>query len=123
MIISAPSSFVTRSHGLTGAVSNSLLRRATPPPLDAMEPENVSHAVASWGIEYIVLTMVDRDDLEDSGAAHVAETVRLLKHKTEGKLLVETLVGDFQGNHIFTKPGLHLGSLVFRGITVNATLR
>lgn len=70
----------------------------TPPPLDAMEPENVSQAVASWGIEYIVLTMVDRDDLEDSGAAHVAETVRLLKQKTDGKLLVETLVGDFQGN-------------------------
>ena len=42
--------------------------------------------------------MVDRDDLPDSGAAHVAATVRKLKEKTEGKLLVETLVGDFQGN-------------------------
>eukprot|EP00201_Polytomella_parva_P021199 CAMPEP_0175041980 /NCGR_PEP_ID=MMETSP0052_2-20121109/2265_1 /TAXON_ID=51329 ORGANISM="Polytomella parva, Strain SAG 63-3" /NCGR_SAMPLE_ID=MMETSP0052_2 /ASSEMBLY_ACC=CAM_ASM_000194 /LENGTH=408 /DNA_ID=CAMNT_0016304653 /DNA_START=82 /DNA_END=1308 /DNA_ORIENTATION=- len=70
----------------------------TPPPLDPNEPENVSKAIATWGLDYVVLTSVDRDDLSDGGAAHIAQTIRLLKEKTEGRLLVEALVPDFQGN-------------------------
>ena len=58
----------------------------------------MSKAIAAWGLDYVVLTSVDRDDLPDGGAAHIARTVRLLKEKTEGKLLVEALVPDFQGN-------------------------
>jgi len=69
-----------------------------PPPLDASEPENVSNAIAAWGLDYVVLTSVDRDDLPDGGAAHIAETIRLLKQRTGGKLLVEALVPDFQGD-------------------------
>jgi lipoyl synthase len=64
--------------------------------VDPREPENVAAAIASSGLKYVVLTMVDRDDLLDGGAAHVAETVRLL-HEYDPKLLVETLVGDFGG--------------------------
>jgi lipoic acid synthetase len=48
------------------------------------------------GLAYVVLTMVDRDDLDDGGAAHVAETVRRIKHHSP-ELRVETLVGDFLG--------------------------
>jgi hypothetical protein len=48
-----------------------------PPPLDPAEPENVSKAVAAWGLDYVVLTSVDRDDLPDGGAAHIAETIRV----------------------------------------------
>lgn len=70
----------------------------TPPPPDPEEPEKVAAAVNSWGIDYIVLTMVDRDDLPDQGAAHVAATVRRLKGGGNG-MRVETLVGDFQGRH------------------------
>jgi len=44
-----------------------------------------------------VLTMVDRDDLSDQGASHIAATVQNLKEKKPG-LRVETLCGDFQGN-------------------------
>eukprot|EP00775_Hariotina_reticulata_P013318 gene13318-13447_t len=62
------------------------------------EPENVSKAIAAWGLDYVVLTSVDRDDLPDGGAAHIAQTIRLLKQKTEGRLLVEALVPDFQGS-------------------------
>ncbi len=62
------------------------------------EPENVATAVASLGLKYVVLTMVDRDDLSDGGAAHVAETVRALK-RLSPELLVEVLVGDFGGCH------------------------
>jgi lipoic acid synthetase len=50
------------------------------------------------GLAYVVLTMVDRDDLPDGGAAHVAETVRRIKHRSPD-LRVETLVGDFLGRH------------------------
>jgi len=69
-----------------------------PPPLDPSEPEHVSEAVASWGLDYVVLTSVDRDDLSDHGSNHIARTIRLLKEKTEGRLLVEALVPDFQGH-------------------------
>ncbi|GIL54648.1 hypothetical protein Vafri_10378 [Volvox africanus] len=69
-----------------------------PAPLDPNEPENVSKAIAAWGLDYVVLTSVDRDDLPDGGAAHIASTIRLLKQKTHGSLLVEALVPDFQGN-------------------------
>lgn len=43
-----------------------------PPPLDPHEPANTAAAVASWGVGYVVLTSVDRDDLPDGGAAHYA---------------------------------------------------
>lgn len=45
-----------------------------------------------------MLTSVDRDDLPDGGAAHIAETIRGLKEKTGGRLLVEALVPDFAGD-------------------------
>lgn len=50
-----------------------------PPPLDPLEPENTAQAVAEWGLGYVVVTSVDRDDLPDQGANHVAETIRQLK--------------------------------------------
>ncbi len=64
--------------------------------VDPREPEHVARALSQLGLRYVVLTMVDRDDLLDGGAAHVAETVSALKRRQPG-LLVETLVGDFQG--------------------------
>ncbi|DBA81943.1 hypothetical protein WJX77_006139 [Trebouxia sp. C0004] len=69
-----------------------------PPPLDPNEPANTAKAVADWGIDYVVLTSVDRDDLPDGGAAHIAETIQGLKRETGGRLLVEALVPDFAGN-------------------------
>ena len=74
-----------------------------PPPLDPNEPHKVSTAIAKWGLEYVVLTSVDRDDLQDQGANHFAAVVQQLKEKTDGKLLVETLAPDFQGNFELTK--------------------
>lgn len=66
--------------------------------VDPNEPENTAISLAEMGLAYVVLTMVDRDDLADGGAAHVAETVRRIKHHSP-ELRVETLVGDFQGQH------------------------
>ena len=65
--------------------------------VDGREPEHVARAVASMGLTYVVLTMVNRDDLLDGGAGHVAATVGRLK-ELRPDLLVETLVGDFQGH-------------------------
>jgi lipoic acid synthetase len=64
--------------------------------VDPREPEHVARAIASLGLSYVVLTMVDRDDLLDGGASHVASTVSSL-HERQPGLLVEALVGDFGG--------------------------
>ncbi|TFL06597.1 mitochondrial Lipoyl synthase [Pterulicium gracile] len=69
----------------------------TPPPLDPHEPENTAEAISRWGVGYIVLTSVDRDDLADQGANHVASTIRKLKERAP-HILVEALSPDFQGN-------------------------
>ena len=46
----------------------------------------------------MVLTSVDRDDLPDGGSEHIAKTICALKRHTKGRLLVEALVPDFQGD-------------------------
>ncbi|MDI1487015.1 MAG: hypothetical protein OHK93_006277 [Ramalina farinacea] len=68
-----------------------------PPALDPHEPEHVAEALKRWGLGYVVLTSVDRDDLADGGARHFAETVRKIKHKAPG-MLVEALTGDYAGD-------------------------
>jgi lipoic acid synthetase len=65
--------------------------------VDVREPEHVARAIASMSLQYVVLTMVNRDDLLDGGASHVAKTVTRLK-ALRPDLLVETLVGDFTGH-------------------------
>ena len=64
--------------------------------VDESEPAHVANALAQMQLAYVVLTMVDRDDLPDGGAAHVARTVSSI-HARCPDLLVETLVGDFAG--------------------------
>lgn len=64
---------------------------------DPREPENVGRALGQMDLAYVVLTMVDRDDLPDGGAAHVAQTVQRIRHYSP-KMLVEVLVGDFGGS-------------------------
>lgn len=68
-----------------------------PPPLDPEEPKNVATAISRWGLDYVVLTTVDRDDLPDGGANHFASTVKHLK-AINSDIMVECLTGDFAGN-------------------------
>ena len=68
-----------------------------PPPLDPHEPEHVAEALKRWGLGYVVLTSVDRDDLADGGAKHFAETIMKIKQKAPG-MLVEALTGDYAGD-------------------------
>jgi lipoic acid synthetase len=69
---------------------------AHPPPLDPEEPRHLAEAVRGLGLDYIVVTSVDRDDLPDGGAAHFADAIRRLK--AIPGLLVEVLTPDFQGD-------------------------
>ncbi|KAI3484822.1 hypothetical protein L1887_51876 [Cichorium endivia] len=69
----------------------------TPAALDPHEPENTAEAISRWGLGYIVLTSVDRDDLADGGSAHIASTISKIKAKSP-KILVEALVPDFSGD-------------------------
>jgi lipoic acid synthetase len=64
--------------------------------VDPREPDHAARAIAGLGLKYVVLTMVDRDDLLDGGALQVARTVTALKREAPS-LLVEVLVSDFQG--------------------------
>lgn len=68
-----------------------------PPPLDPHEPEHTAEALSRWGLGYVVLTSVDRDDLPDGGAAHFAETIMKIKQKAP-HMLVEALTGDYAGD-------------------------
>ena len=68
-----------------------------PPPLDPHEPEHTAEALSRWGLGYVVLTSVDRDDLVDGGARHFAETIRKIKQKAP-TMLVEALTGDYAGD-------------------------
>lgn len=68
--------------------------------LDLEEPQKVAYAISKMGMDYIVLTSVDRDDLPDEGSSHFAETVSLLKELSPD-LLVEVLTPDFKGNQEF----------------------
>ena len=64
---------------------------------DREEPERVGRAVSELGLEYVVITSVNRDDLADGGAAHFAATVRAVRRHAPG-CRVELLIPDFQGN-------------------------
>ncbi|KAK6637400.1 hypothetical protein RUM44_007817 [Polyplax serrata] len=69
-----------------------------PPPLDDNEPKNTATAIVEWGLDYVVLTSVDRDDLADGGSNHFAKTVREIKSRNPD-IIVECLVPDFRGDH------------------------
>ncbi len=64
--------------------------------IDRAEPRRVAEAVARWGLRYVVLTQVCRDDLADGGAELLAETVQEIRRSSPATL-VELLVGDLGG--------------------------
>lgn len=65
-----------------------------PEPVDWDEPERLAESISKMGLKHCVITSVDRDDLEDGGAAVWAETVRAIKRKNPG-ITIETLIPDF----------------------------
>ncbi len=70
-----------------------------PGPLDPDEPENVARATAAMGLAHVVVTSVDRDDLEDGGADHFVRTIQAIRRFTP-QTTIEILTPDF-----LRKPG------------------
>jgi lipoic acid synthetase len=68
-----------------------------PLAVDPAEPGRVASAVANLGLRHVVVTSVNRDDLDDGGAGHFASTARAIKAKVP-HCRVEVLVPDFQGD-------------------------
>src|SRR3989338_9542017 len=66
--------------------------------LDKDEPRKLAKAIAEIGLfDYVVITSVDRDDLEDGGASHFAECITEIKKAHPG-IIVEVLIPDFRGD-------------------------
>ncbi len=65
-----------------------------PDLLDPHEPENVGAAVATLGLKHVVITSVDRDDLDDGGARHFAETISAIRAQSP-TTTIEVLTPDF----------------------------
>jgi len=68
-----------------------------PPAPDPGEPDRIAQAAAELGLTHVVITSVTRDDLEDGGSSHFAQTVKALK-KRNPQIVVEVLIPDFQGS-------------------------
>ncbi len=68
-----------------------------PATLDVAEPARVAEAVGAMELKYVVITSVDRDDLEDGGAGIFAETIARIRTSLPS-CQIEVLIPDFQGN-------------------------
>ena len=71
--------------------------KGKPGAVDPGEPERVAEAVAELGLAHAVVTSVNRDDLEDGGARHFAETIEAIRRRSPG-CTVEVLIPDFCGD-------------------------
>jgi lipoic acid synthetase len=96
----------TRSCGFCGVT------HGAPHKLDKNEPARVCDAAIALGITHAVITSVTRDDLDDGGASHFAETIRQLRRRIP-RLTVEVLVPDFRGNDQALETVLGAGPHVF----------
>ncbi len=100
------------------------VKTGLPAALDPAEPENVARAVAKLGLAHVVITSVDRDDLDDGGAGHFAATIRAIRAATPATTIevltpdflrkdgaIETVVEagpDIYNHNLETVPGLYL---------------
>src|SRR6266481_2762346 len=85
---------MVRGDTCTRACAFCNVKTGLPGPLDAAEPAHVAEATAKLGLSHIVVTSVDRDDLDDGGAGHFAAVIRAIRgrcHKTS----IEVLTPDF----------------------------
>jgi len=71
--------------------------KGQPLPPEADEPERVAEAVERMKIKHAVITTVNRDDLSDGGALHMARTIHAVRNRTEAA--VEVLISDLEGDH------------------------
>ncbi len=80
---------------------------SAPSPVDPQEPLRVAKAALDLNLKYIVVTSVTRDDLDDGGASHFAETILAIKSLLPGHPKIEVLIPDFKGDTDALKTVLH----------------
>lgn len=83
--------------------------------LDKEEPSKVAYSIQTMNLQYAVITMVDRDDLPDGGAEHIAQTILAIQQENP-QTRIEILAGDFRGNSQSLNTILYAG----RGLDVFA---
>lgn len=88
--------FMIMGEVCTRACSFCNVATGRPDALDVLEPLRVGVAVARMGLRHVVVTSVDRDDLEDGGAEHFAKTIKAVRLKSPDTT-IEILPGDFGG--------------------------
>jgi lipoyl synthase len=81
----------------TRACTYCAVAHGRPSEVDRAEPERVATAIDTLGLSYVVITSVDRDDLDDGGASIFAETIRETRSRLP-ECRIEVLIPDFQGN-------------------------
>ena len=92
-------SFMILGDTCTRACAFCNVRTGMPGPVDPNEPTGVAEAVATMGLEHVVITSVDRDDLADGGAGHFAEVIQAIRERAPSTT-IEVLTPDF-----LRKPG------------------
>ena len=80
----------------TRACAYCAVAHGRPEKVDETEPTRVADAIKTLGLSYVVITSVDRDDLEDGGASIFAETIRETRARLP-ECRIEVLIPDFQG--------------------------
>ncbi|HWA00799.1 MAG TPA: lipoyl synthase [Caulobacterales bacterium] len=95
----AHATFMILGEVCTRACSFCNVATGLPGALDPQEPANVANAVATMGLKHVVVTSVDRDDLEDGGAQHFVETIQAIR-RSAPQTTIEVLTPDF-----LRKPG------------------
>ena len=89
--------FMIMGEVCTRACSFCNVATGKPDALDNMEPLRVAVAVMQMGLNHVVITSVDRDDLDDGGAEHFEKTIKAIRFKSP-ETTVEILPGDFKGD-------------------------
>jgi lipoyl synthase len=79
-----------------------------PSPIDTGEPARLAETVAAMQLQYVVITSVDRDDVEDGGASIFAATIRAIRASSPG-CRIEVLIPDFQGSDASLRAVLDAG--------------
>jgi lipoyl synthase len=100
--------FMILGETCTRACAYCAVAHGRPEPVDAAEPERVAHAIETLGLNYVVITSVDRDDLEDGGASIFAGTIRETRKRLPA-CRIEVLIPDFQGDEAALRTVLDAG--------------
>jgi lipoyl synthase len=91
-------------------------------PLDPMEPVRIAQAISKLGLKHVVITSVNRDDLDDMGASHFNHTVKAIKH-VNPRCDVEFLIPDMRGRRELVEAVLQSGQVKVLNHNVETVLR